>query len=82
MTNEPLFHKSIKLVLEPGNHTWCMCADNHELVICDSNHNQCDTLEFEITEKRLRSYCTCKQTKTPPFCDGFHKEINAINFPE
>ena len=82
MQNEPILFKSLKLELEPGTYYWCQCPNNHELVICDSNHTACEPLQFEIIEKRLRSYCTCKQTQTAPFCDGFHKEINALNFSE
>jgi len=76
---EPIVFKSLKLELEPGTYYWCTCPDNHELVIVDKTHTACDPLEFEITEQRLRSYCTCKQTLTPPFCDATHKEINERN---
>ncbi|MCB9252766.1 MAG: CDGSH iron-sulfur domain-containing protein [Flavobacteriales bacterium] len=80
--NEPKLIKSLKLELEPGTHYWCSCKDKPETVICTPEHNDCDPLEFKIEEKRLRSYCTCKMTKTPPFCDGYHKIINLENgFP-
>jgi len=78
MNTEPILFKSLKLELEPGIYYWCQCANNHELVLCESNHTECEPVKFEITEKRLRSYCTCKDTKTAPFCDGFHKELNDI----
>lgn len=81
MQPEPILFKSLKLELEPGIYYWCTCPDNHELVICDASHTACTPLKFEITEKRLRSYCTCKQTATGPFCDGFHKELNEQNTP-
>jgi len=79
MENESFELKSIKLELEPGIHYWCSCPDNHTDVIVDKTHIACDPLEFEITEKRPRSYCTCKQTLTPPFCDASHKAINERN---
>lgn len=74
--------KSLKLELEPGTYYWCRCANNHDLVLCGPDHTDCSPLEFVIEEKRLRSYCTCKQTLTPPFCDGYHKILNEQNgFP-
>ena len=82
MEKEPIRFRSLKLEPEPGIYYWCSCADNHEVVLCESTHSDCVPLKFEITEKTLRSYCTCKMTKTAPFCDSTHKEINAINFPE
>ena len=82
MENEPIQYKSLKLELEPGIYHWCSCKDKHETVICDSSHTECEPPEFELTEKRLRSYCTCKMTATPPFCDGYHKILNEENgFP-
>ncbi len=82
MSEEIPFYKSLKLELEPGQYFWCSCRDRQDLVICDQNHSDCKPLAFVLEETRLRSYCTCKQTKTPPFCDGFHKELNTINHPE
>lgn len=77
MENEPKLFKSLKLELEPGIYYWCSCPDKEDMVLCDSSHTDCMPFEFEITEQRLRSYCTCKLTKTPPFCDSTHKELNA-----
>ncbi len=82
MPNEPILLKSIKFELEPGTYHWCSCDNDNEVILCDATHTHCKPLEFEISEKRMRSYCTCKHTATPPFCDGYHKEINAKNFPE
>ena len=82
MEDEPKLYRSLKLELEPGTYYWCSCLEKQDLVICEPEHSDCKPLEFEIDEKRLRSYCTCKQTKTPPFCDGYHKELNAAALGE
>lgn len=52
MQNEPKLFKSLKLELEPGIYYWCSCPDNFELVLCESTHNDCAPLKFEITEKK------------------------------
>ena len=32
-------------------------------------------VQVEITEPKTVAWCQCKHTKTPPFCDGSHKQI-------
>ena len=79
--SEPIIadKKSIKLELEPGTYWWCRCGRSKNQPFCDESHKVTDfsPLEFQITEKKLRSYCQCKQTKTAPFCDGTHKTLPA-----
>jgi CDGSH-type Zn-finger protein len=32
-------------------------------------------VEFSVNEKKEVALCQCKQTKTPPFCDGTHQTL-------
>jgi len=32
-------------------------------------------VKVEIGETKMVAWCGCKETKTPPYCDGSHKFI-------
>jgi CDGSH-type Zn-finger protein len=32
-------------------------------------------VKFEVAEKTTVWWCQCKKTKTPPVCDGSHKNV-------
>ncbi|HEV8327733.1 MAG TPA: CDGSH iron-sulfur domain-containing protein [Nitrospiraceae bacterium] len=34
-----------------------------------------EPVEFSVNEKNEVALCQCKQTKTPPFCDGTHQTL-------
>ena len=44
---------------------------------CDGSHEVTDFQPLEWTAKRSgkRNFCTCKRTKTPPFCDNSHLKL-------
>ena len=34
-----------------------------------------EPLEWKATRNRPMQFCTCKRTKSPPFCDDSHKSL-------
>jgi CDGSH-type Zn-finger protein len=34
-----------------------------------------EPVEFSVNEKKEVALCQCKQTKTPPFCDGTQQTL-------
>ena len=68
-------------VLEPGKiYAWCTCGLSNKDPFCDAAHKQVEgmpmrSLKFEVTEPSTVWLCGCKQTKTPPYCDGNHKNL-------
>jgi CDGSH-type Zn-finger protein len=35
-------------------------------------------VKFEVAEKTTVWWCQCKQTATPPLCDGAHKRLRPL----
>lgn len=71
-------------------YAWCTCGlTSNDTALCDASHRQCWTTDeatgetakhftpkkFTAETSELVWLCNCKQTKTPPFCDGTHKMV-------
>ncbi|MFM7390805.1 MAG: CDGSH iron-sulfur domain-containing protein [Vampirovibrionales bacterium] len=69
----------VAMTLEPGkNYAWCSCGLSADGVLCDGAHKgtQLRPKLVHVTETPETVYfCTCKQTKNPPFCDGSHASV-------
>jgi CDGSH iron-sulfur domain-containing protein 3 len=48
-----------------------------EQPFCDGAHQGTgiEPVEFTVDETKEIALCMCKQTKTPPFCDGTHETL-------
>lgn len=67
----------VKVTLEKGDkHFWC-CTPGRGL--CDERCVQCVEFEDFVATRTGEAYiCSCKQTKTPPYCDGSHKQLSDV----
>jgi len=70
VSNEPL-----KTTLEPGNYLYCACGKSADNPFCNGAHHGTGIkpVFFEVKKTRKMSLCTCKLTKTPPYCDNSHE---------
>lgn len=61
-----------------------LCADficNALQPFCDGSHKitAFKPVRFTVEEKKTAYLCGCKQTGTPPFCDGTHATESVLN---
>lgn len=70
-----------KISVQAGKtYSWCACGLSEEITFCDSFHKKIDGMPYrslKITFEKEQDVwlCNCKQTTTPPFCDGSHKKL-------
>ena len=62
-------------VVPEKNYSWCTCGLSQKQPLCDSSHKQIEGMPYRSLKVRFEApedvwFCMCKQTKTPPFCDG------------
>ena len=60
--------------LKKGTYLYCQCGFSADQPFCNGSHHgtKKKPLRFEINSDRKVSLCTCKKTKTPPYCDNSH----------
>lgn len=71
-------YRPVILDLKPGTYEWCACGLSDEQPWCDGrSHNQTpfEPLTFTLTEQQRVLLCRCKQSGSPPFCDGTHGKL-------
>jgi len=72
----PLTSGPKEVELEPGTtYSWCRCGRSKTQPLCDEASHKGTGLEprrFNVSTKRKVWLCLCKQTKSPPYCDGTH----------
>ena len=70
-------NKPVKMELEPGQYLWCACGMSADNPFCNGSHHGTGVkpVYFEVEKKRKMSLCTCKLTKTPPYCDQSHRQM-------
>ncbi|MFA5983605.1 MAG: CDGSH iron-sulfur domain-containing protein [Methylococcaceae bacterium] len=63
--------------LEAGSYFWCSCGNSQNGSFCDGSHagSNFTPQPFLLSEKKTVAICLCKQTKTPPYCDGTHVQL-------
>jgi CDGSH-type Zn-finger protein len=70
----------VAMTLEVGkNYAWCACGLSADGVLCDGAHKgtMIRPKIVKVTDEPETVYfCTCKQTKNPPFCDGSHASLS------
>ncbi len=86
-TNEPLVAQCfpVEMHLKAGKiYSWCTCGHSKLGALCDSEHKKLAyeengetifpfrSLKYQPQQDETVWFCQCKQTKTPPFCDGSH----------
>ena len=69
----------LRTELEAGTYLYCQCGYSSNQPFCNGNHQgtKHKPLVVEIEKKRKVSLCTCKMTKTPPYCDDSHLAQNS-----
>lgn len=66
------------LTVEPGKvYSWCTCGLSLKQPLCDNAHRDIEggpyrSIKVLFDKPTEVSFCQCKQTKTPPFCDDTH----------
>lgn len=60
--------------LVPGTYLYCQCGHSINQPFCSGRHHgtKFKPMIVEIKKKRKVSFCTCKLTKSPPYCDDSH----------
>lgn len=60
--------------LTAGHYLYCQCGYSSDQPFCNGSHqgSKVKPLRFEVKSERKVSLCTCKLTKTPPYCDNSH----------
>jgi sterol desaturase/sphingolipid hydroxylase (fatty acid hydroxylase superfamily)/CDGSH-type Zn-finger protein len=63
--------------LTKGTYLYCQCGYSKDQPFCNGFHHgtKKKPLKFEINSDRKVSLCTCKLTKSPPYCDNSHLSI-------
>ncbi len=64
----------LRTELEAGTYLYCQCGYSSDQPFCNGSHHgtKHKPMLVEIEKKRKVSLCTCKMTKTPPYCDDSH----------
>ena len=67
----------LKTTLEAGTYLYCQCGYSADQPWCNGSHHgsKFKPMVIEVEKARKASICTCKLTKTPPYCDNSHEEI-------
>ena len=67
--NEPF-----KAQLQEGTYLYCQCGYSRNQPFCSGAHHgpKNKPLVFEVQKSKKVSLCTCKMTKSPPYCDNSH----------
>lgn len=69
----------IKVELEEGKeYTYCTCGLSGNQPFCDMSHfgtTHDGGMKFTAGATGPAMLCRCKHTKTPPYCDGSHKDL-------
>ncbi|MBA2649701.1 MAG: CDGSH iron-sulfur domain-containing protein [Legionella sp.] len=65
----------IAIEVEQGkSYTWCGCGLSEDQPFCD-RVNCTKSLTIRANLNEMVNFCNCKQTKTPPWCDGSHASL-------
>ena len=76
----------IVVKVEPGKiYSWCTCGISEKQPFCDSRHKYIEgtpyrSLKVSFDKEEEVWFCQCKQTTTPPFCDGSHHQASLSLF--
>ncbi|MEZ4930918.1 MAG: sterol desaturase family protein [Saprospiraceae bacterium] len=64
-------------VLPKGTYLYCQCGYSKDQPFCNGYHHgtKIKPIKFEIKSEKKVSICTCKLTKSPPYCDNSHLNI-------
>ena len=71
-------HQEVK---KGESYAWCRCESNGDNLACVIESDCNSRINFTASNNEWVSFCRCKQTKHPPFCDGSHGNvlIKALN---
>ena len=67
----------LKTTLKKGTYLYCQCGFSADQPWCNGSHHgsKFKPMVMEIETERKASICTCKLTKTPPYCDNSHMDL-------
>ena len=69
----------LQTTLKAGTYLYCQCGYSSNQPWCNGSHHgsKFRPMVVEIKKEKKASICTCKLTKTPPYCDDSHKSISS-----
>ncbi len=67
----------LQTTLEKGTYLYCQCGYSSTQPWCNGSHHgsKFKPMVVEIEKERKASICTCKLTKSPPYCDDSHLSL-------
>lgn len=66
----------VAVEIEQGKeYIWCGCGKCTTQPLCDKEHSCEKGISFIADLTEVVSLCNCKQTQSPPFCDGSHAKL-------
>ncbi|KJE91133.1 zinc finger CDGSH-type domain-containing protein [Capsaspora owczarzaki ATCC 30864] len=78
-------------VVAGKTYSWCTCGHSNKQPLCDGIHKKFNeqlpeehrrkSLKFVPAQAETLWLCGCKQTATPPYCDGSHVNIDPKFIP-
>ncbi len=68
----------LRTTLEAGSYLYCQCGYSSEQPFCNGAHHgsKFKPLVLDIKKSTKVSLCTCKLSKTPPYCDNSHLKMD------
>ena len=80
MSDEALYTKFLPVLFdveEGKTYPWCGCGHSNSQPLCDRTQVDCGAqcVDYYSSLTQTVAFCSCKQTLSPPYCDGSHAKV-------
>lgn len=69
-----LFPVSLE-VTQGCQYRWCGCGESKTQPLCDKDNCEGKSITYIAEMNEEVTFCNCKKTKNPPWCDGSHGRL-------